>query len=399
MSAEVPPSLSARQVTGDAVLATMLTAFAVWVQVAVNTGTPGNHAPDVLAVLLTVTAVAPLALRRVRSLAVLGACVSGLVLLVWGQYAVGATSPGSLIAFYTCVAWGTRREARAAVPVLLAGIGTLLLLQPLDITAEGSVIHLAAFFGAWLVGAGVRERRELGSARAGEARQAVELAQQQTELAHERASRAAAEERLRITRELHDVLGHALSVVVVQASAAEQLLESDLGAARQALADIAGTGRSSLADIRQVLGRLREDEPTSLPPVSPSLIDLPELVQRVEAAGLPVRLHLDFGPEAILPGVGLATYRVVQEALTNVLKHAGTSTAWVSVARDGAVVNVEVRDDGVGSSSSVEGNGLAGMRERVSAYGGQLDTGPADGGGYLVRARIPVTDVRRVDAT
>jgi signal transduction histidine kinase len=329
--------------------------------------------------------VLPLALRRARSLAVLGACLTGLVLLVWGRYAVGAASPGSLIAFYTCVAWGTRREARAAVPVLLAGIGAVLLLRPADITTEGTVVHLAAFVGAWLVGAGVRERRELG--------------RQQTELAHERASRAAAEERLRITRELHDVLGHALSVVVVQAGAAEQLLETDPRAARQALADIARTGRSSLADIRQVLGRLREDEPTSPPPVSPSLGDLPELVARVEAAGLPVRLQLDPGPEALLPGVGLATYRVVQEALTNVLKHAGASAAWVWVARDGADVRIEVRDDGAGPRASVEGHGLAGMRERVSAYGGELDVGPADGGGYLVRARIPVTDVRGAGST
>jgi signal transduction histidine kinase len=211
--------------------------------------------------------------------------------------------------------------------------------------------------------------------------------------------RAAAEERLRITRELHDVLGHALSVVVVQAGAAEQLLDTDRGAARQALADIARTGRSSLTEIREVLGRLREDEPSGPPPAPPSLGDLPALVARVEAAGLPVRLRLDPELDALVPGVGLAAYRVVQEALTNCLKHATASTAWVTVTREGDDVLVEVRDDGAGPTSVMEGNGLAGMRERVAAYGGEVVAGPADGHGFLVHARIPAMTARVVGAT
>ncbi len=132
---------------------------------------------------------------------------------------------------------------------------------------------------------------------------------------------------------------------------------------------------------------------------SPSLTDLPVLVAGVEAAGLPTRLHLDPGLDALPPGVGLAAYRVVQEALTNCLKHAGASMAWVSVARDGDVVAVEVRDDGGGPLSAVQGNGLTGMRERVSAYGGHLATGAADGGGFRVRAHIPVARARTVGPT
>ena len=403
-SAPPPLHLTARQVTGDTVLALVLTAFAVWVQVQAIGAVPDNRPPDAFAVLFTVTAMAPLALRRVRSLAALVTCLCGLVLLVGGHYAVGAATPGSLIAFYTCVAWSTRREARLAVPVLLAGIAAVLLLHPMDVNAEGIVVHLAAYFGGWLVGTGVRERRELGTAREVEAHQAVELARQQVELAHERASRATAEERLRIARELHDVLGHALSVVVVQAGAAEQLLDADPVAARQSIKDIARTGRSSLSDIRQVLGRLREDEPVGHFAVSPSLVgpslgDLLALVARVEAAGLPIRLTLDPEVDLLDPGVVLAAYRVVQEALTNVLKHAGASTAWVRVAREGDDVQVEVRDDGAGSASVGQGYGLAGMRVRVSAYGGQLDAGPTDGGGYRVRARIPASAPRGVGAT
>lgn len=401
MSAQVPLPPSTPQVTGDAVLALALTAFGVWVQVEAFTAVPGNRPPDAFSVLFTVTAVAPLALRRVWPLAVLALCLCGLILLIGGQYSVGAATPGSLIAFYTCLAWGTRREARLAIPVLLVGIVTVLLMRPIDVTAEGILVHLAAYFGGWLVGTGVRERRTLSTALEVEANHAVELARQQAELARERASRATAEERLRISRELHDVLGHALSVVVVQAGAAEQLLDADPQTARKALADIAETGRSSLVEIRQVLGRLRDEEPLGSHglSVSPSLRDLPSLVARVEAAGLLIRLRLDPELDPLDPGVELAAYRVVQEGLTNCLKHADASAAWVSITREGNVLEVEIRDDGAGPASAHEGNGLAGMRERVSAYGGELQTGPAHGGGYLVRARIPAATEPGVSST
>ncbi len=140
---------------------------------------------------------------------------------------MGAASIGGVIAFYTCVAWGTRRQARLAVPVLGAWVVAVVLLRPVDLSTEGTLFHLTFYLGGWVLGTGVRERRERAAVRESEDRASVELARRQAELAHERASRAAAEERLRITRELHDVLGHSLSVVVVQAGAAEQLLEVD----------------------------------------------------------------------------------------------------------------------------------------------------------------------------
>ncbi len=371
---------------------------------------PANRDPDALGVLLTVAAVAPLALRRVRPLAVLVACVPGPLLLIAFHYSVGASTLGVVIAFYTCTAWGSRREAKAAVAVLAMGIALAAALGPIDLSVEGALAQGALLIGGWVIGWGVRERRELLAVRETEALHEVEAARRQAEWERERASRATAEERLRITRELHDVLGHAVSVMVVQAGAAEQLLDSDPAAARVALQEIAGTGRSSLADIRRVLGRLREGEeaPSPLEP-SPGLGALPALVARVEAAGLPIRLQLDTDAstglrEGSLPGVELAGYRVIQEALTNCLKHASASSVAVTVAADEHWLSIQVRDDGAGVSSqsgkplpggtatpTVDGGlGLSGMRERVSVYGGDLRAGPARGGGYLVTARIPL---------
>lgn len=397
-SAEDRPPPSARQAAGDVALAVILAAVAVWIQVGRLDAVPANHRPDAFSVLVTVAASAPLALRRLRPFAVLLACLPWPLLLIAGHYSVGATPLGPVIAFYTCVAWGTRREARAAVPVLLVGVGLVALLRPIDLSVEGALVEVALYLGGWLIGTGVRERRELLAARESEARQDVELARQQAELAHERASRAAAEERLRITRDLHDLLGHALGVVVVQAAAAEHLLDADPAAARQALREIASTGRSSLADIRHVLGRVREDDASGHGEPSPSLDDIPALVARIEAAGLPIRLSLDPELARLAPGVGLAAYRVVQEALTNCLKHASASLACVTVTRDGDDVRIEVQDDGTAPASSDVGNGLTGMRERVSVYGGELRAGPADHGGYLVTARIPLPVTPVVDA-
>jgi signal transduction histidine kinase len=407
------PRSSSTPTAGDAVLAAVVVAVAVTMQVTGLDSIPANRDPDALGVLLTVAAVAPLAWRRVRPLAVLVACLPGPLLLIALHYSVGATTLGVVIAFYTCIAWGTAREARAAVAVLAVGIALAAVLGPIDLSIEGALFQVALIIGGWVIGLGVRERRELLAVRETEAHLEVEAARRQADWERERASRATAEERLRITRELHDVLGHAVSVMVVQAGAAEQLLDSDPAAARIALREIAGTGRSSLADIRRVLGRLREGEEASTRVApSPGLGALPALVAPVEAAGLPIRLHVDTNASVVLtegslPGVELAAYRVVQEALTNCLKHASASSVEVTIAADEHWLSIEVQDDGAGASSRpgrptatssmlpVEvtgdgGLGLSGMRERVSVYGGDLQAGPVDGGGYLVKARIPL---------
>lgn len=399
------PPLSSRQAVGDVVLAVVVTAAAVWIHAAGVDAIPINSRPNLWSVLLTVAAVAPLAVRRARPLAVLAVCLPGPLLLVAGHYSVGASPLGVVVAFYTAIAWGSRREARAAVPVLLLAVSIAVALRPIDLSVEGALVQLALYVGGWVIGTGVRERRELDAVRTSEDQRELELARRQAELERERASRATAEERLRITRELHDVLGHAFSVMVVQAGAAEQLLDADPAAVRAALREIGSTGRSSLADIRRVLGQLREGEEQLRLEPSPSLADLPALVARVAAAGLPTRLRLDADLDGSCAGVELAAYRVVQEALTNCLKHASADNAEVVVGLDGqgsgsaagVALWLEVWDDGLGAGTDVGtcGHGISGMRERVSVYGGTLSAGPGSDGGYRVSARIPLVAERR----
>ena len=399
--------LSARQTVGDALLAAVVAAVSVWIHVTGIDAISANEQPDPWSVLLTIAATAPLAVRRTRPLVVMAVSVPGPLLLIAGHYSVGMSPLGVMIAFYTAIAWGSRREARAALTLLVLVVCVAAALDPIDLSTEGTVVQLALYVGGWVIGTGVRERREMDAVRAVEGQREVELSRRQTELERERASRATAEERLRITRELHDVLGHAFSVMVVQAGAAEQLLDADPAAVRTALQEIAATGRSSLADIRQVLGQLRDGEEPARPEPSPSLADVPALVARVEAAGLPTRLRLDADLEDFRAGVELAAYRVIQEALTNSLRHASAGQADVVVSLDGqgrdgdpgAALRIEIRDDGIGAVTGAErsGHGLSGMRERVSAYGGTLRAGPAPDGGYRVSARIPLVAERKAN--
>jgi signal transduction histidine kinase len=204
----------------------------------------------------------------------------------------------------------------------------------------------------------------------------------------ERIGRAAAEERARIARELHDVVTHNVSVMVVQAAAAGEIFEQDPQRAREAIGAVEETGRRALNELRRLLGAVTDDEVGVLP--QPGLDRLGELVDSVRAAGLAVELIEEGTPGDIPAGVGLSAYRIVQESLTNTLKHAFASHVTIRVRHSGEGVEIEVTDDGVGASLHGEGRGLIGMRERVALYGGDLDAGSRAGGGYGVRARIPL---------
>jgi signal transduction histidine kinase len=359
---------------------------------------PENRTPDALSVALTVTAIAPLALRRRAPLPVLISCFPGIWALALGQYPVGATPVGPLIGFYTVVAWDSRRRARWAVATVVLGVAGLVALRPVDLRTEGIIANTAFLVGGWTIGTGTRERREHAAAQAASAELQLALERERADLASDRAHLAAARERLRISRELHDVLGHAFSVMVVQAGAAERLLDSHPDEARLALQQVSATGRSSLADLRGMVQMLRAGDDADRPPVpaeadaSPGLAEVPGLVHRVREAGLPVELDLDEPAAPSHPGVELAAYRIVQEGLTNCLKHAQASRAWVRVRRAGGELEVEIRDDGTGSAGAgtSSGHGLTGMRERVTVYGGELEAGPLPSGGYRVRARLPL---------
>jgi signal transduction histidine kinase len=206
---------------------------------------------------------------------------------------------------------------------------------------------------------------------------------------------AAAEERARIARELHDVLSHSVSVMVVQAGAERMALGSGRAPPAEALEAIEKTGRQALAEMRRLLGLLRTgDEPPDHEP-QPTVAELDRLASQVREAGLPVELVIQGEPVSLPPGVAVSAYRIVQEALTNVMKHAGPASARVVVRYAAHELELEVADDGRGSSNSDgAGHGLVGMRERVALYGGHLDAGSRNGGGFVVRARLPLAAAR-----
>jgi signal transduction histidine kinase len=203
---------------------------------------------------------------------------------------------------------------------------------------------------------------------------------------------AAAAERARIARELHDVVAHHVSVMVVQADGAGYTLRTDPDRAEAAIQAIAGTGRQALTEMRRLLGVLRSaDEQATLAPV-PGLGELRELLDQARAAGLQVSYSLSGTPRELSEGAELAAYRVVQESLTNTRKHAGlAATAAVALRYEPHGLTVEVTDDGLGviGGENTDGHGLAGMRERIAMYGGTVSAGPLAGGGFRVTARLP----------
>jgi signal transduction histidine kinase len=243
---------------------------------------------------------------------------------------------------------------------------------------------------AWMLGHFVGDR-QVYAAQLEE--RTAELEQAREELAR----RAVVEERLRLARELHDVVAHAMSVIAVQSGVGAHVANTQPKEARRSLAAIEATSRAALEELRRLLGVLRqEDEPQgALAPV-PGLADLEGLLAEVAKAGLAVKLQVNGTRPPLPAGVDLSAYRIVQEALTNVVKHAGPARAQVTIRYRDHDVTVEVIDDGRGAVTSASdgrvgtGHGLIGMRERVQAFGGDLEVGPRPGGGFRVAARLPV---------
>jgi signal transduction histidine kinase len=322
----------------------------------------------------------PLAWRRRAPLPV-AAVVMGA--LVFESLAVGSAPTqdaplvGWLLAIYSVAAHCDRGAALVGGAVSL---GAGLVWMGID----DFFFPVVVFGGAWLAGRMVRQREV--HARVVEERSA---ALDRERLANARA--VAAEERAQIARELHDILSHSVSVMVVQAGAERMAQGSDRAATGETLEAIERTGRQALAEMRRLLGMLRVGgEPPAHAP-QPTLGELDELVAQVREAGLPVELHVEGEPTALPLGVAVSAYRIVQEALTNVLKHAGPARASVVVRYAGRELELEIADDGRGSASVGAGHGLVGMRERVALYGGDFDAGASNGGGFVVRARLPLT--------
>jgi signal transduction histidine kinase len=387
---EAPPA-TPRQLCGDALLAAVCLTLVLVVNLSGEESVPANTGTSVVSVTLTVLAVGSVAVRRRFPLSVLVVGLLAVLGLVVTKATVGMATLGPFIAFYTAVAMGTRRNARIAVGTVAAALGLTALLRPVDLSAEGAIVSGIAFGSGLVLALGTRARRDRSLAD-------LRVAEQRAEAERQRAAHTLSSERLRITRELHDVLGHAMSVMVVQAGVAERLLDSDVEQARAAVAEIARTGRRSMAEIRQILAVLREGDTAegalSRSPM-PTLDDLPALAAEVHRAGLPVVIDV-LGRRAAVPaGIDLAAYRVVQEALTNCLKHSGARQAIVTVTYGSTAVDIEVVDDGrhapVPDPGLAGGHGLVGMRERVAIYDGKLAVGRRPGGGFRVHATFPLS--------
>jgi signal transduction histidine kinase len=299
-----------------------------------------------------------------------------------------------LVAVYSVAAYGSWSVALAG----LAGVEVALVAVQLTPgrTGVGTLVgNLGGVAAAWLLGLFAHNYRTY-AARLEE--RTTELEQARDELAR----RAVVEERLRLARELHDVVAHAMSVIAVQSGVGAHVADTNPQEAAKALAAIEATSRAALEELRRLLGVLRqEDEPQgALAPV-PGLADLEGLLAEVGKAGLAVKLQINGTRPPLPAGVDLSAYRIVQEALTNVVKHAGPARAQVVVGYRDQDVTVEVTDDGRGAVTSASdgrvgtGHGLIGMRERVQAFGGDLQTGPRPGGGFRVAARLPLAADQR----
>jgi signal transduction histidine kinase len=303
-----------------------------------------------------------------------------------GNLIVGQ-GPLSIAGMVAAVLLGTVsdvRQARVGLAIVVVCATTVVYNEPTH--TGGSLFFIPALFAlGWLVGFVLHERSE--EAEAAE-RRAV-----QAELERATAARVAvAEERARIARELHDIVAHAVSVMVLQVGAVRHRLPPDDADSREALRNVEQAGRVALAEMRRLLDAMRrDDDEVDLAP-QPGLGQVPALVDDVRAAGLDVRLEVEGEPVSLPPGLDLSAYRIVQEGLTNALKHAQARHALVRVRYDPGALDLEVRDDGRGPTvSNGTGHGLVGVRERVKIYGGDLTAGATETGGFALRARLPLS--------
>jgi signal transduction histidine kinase len=304
--------------------------------------------------------------------------------------------PAILVAVYSVAAYGSRWVAVAGLALAEVGLAAVPRTSfGIEFDAPALVGYMGILAAAWLLGHFAHNYRAY-AARLEE--RTAELEQAREELAR----RAVTEERLRLARELHDVVAHAMSVIAVQSGVGAHVADSQPEEVGKALAAIEATSRDALTELRRLLGVLRQDgEPqASLTPV-PGLANLEGLLAEVAKAGLTVGLRVEGTPSPLPAGLDLSAYRIVQEALTNVVKHAGPATAQVTIRYRDHDVAVEVTDNGrgvgavAGDGRRGTGHGLIGMRERVAAFGGDFEVGPRPGGGFRVAARLPLATERR----
>ena len=291
-----------------------------------------------------------------------------------------------VIGLATAFLLGNLRDPRQAGIGLVAIVSSLafIVYKIPGHDTSGLIFIPLDFTVAWVAGFAVRERAEQA--------EAAEIRADRAERDREAAARVAvAEERARIARELHDIVAHAVSVMVLQVGAVRHKLPDELDEDKDALRGVERAGRTALAEMRRLLAAMRrEDEEAELVP-QPGLDGLDSLLEEIGRAGLPVELHVDGQPVPLPRGIDLSAYRIVQEGLTNALKHAQASDADVTFRYRPDELEIEVRDNGLGSATTDGlGHGLVGVRERVKIYGGQMNAGAANGGGFVLSTRFPL---------
>jgi signal transduction histidine kinase len=352
--------------------------------------------PGVMAMLLTVVGGGALVLRRYAPLVVLGTTLAATTTIVaidaetFGD-PIEASSLTVLIAVYTVGATCERPVSLTAlVPtaVVVAALSAVTADVPGRETSAlgGAIIATALTVGIWGLGAYAQTRRRY-------LRQLEERAAQAERESEQLARIAVHEERASIARELHDIVAHSVSVMLLGVRGAREVLRASPQVADETLAHVERSGEQSLDELRRILALLRAREQVAESRPQPSLADLDELVASYRNAGLPVRHEVTGEPQPLPGGVELSVYRIVQEALTNALKHSDPTRVMVTLAYRDSGLELEVVDDGTGPAErrdSTPGQGIIGMRERVALLGGELETGRRVGGGFRVAARLPV---------
>jgi len=368
----------------DVAIAVALTVLAL------SAAGPNHVRLDAVSVPLLLLQTLPIAVRRRNPMRILIVTGSAITLYSLLGYPDSGGNLGVFVAFYTVAANEPRRRATAAAAITAGGI-LVSFASYAAFAHSGWTTNLTgtylSFGLAWLIGDNLRVRRAY-------TKQLEDRSIQLEREREEKAAQAVTEERSRIARELHDVVAHHVSVMVVQAAGARRIAEKDPAAAQAALAAVETAGRTALTEMRRMLEVLRADDPGMGP--QPGLAELDKLISQVRAVGLPVELRIE-GSACCLPaGMDLAAYRIIQEALTNTVKHGGKAAARVTVRYRVDCLEIEVVDDGRGAAAPLlaggegGGHGLIGMNERVALFGGELETGPVFPGGYRVRARLPI---------
>jgi signal transduction histidine kinase len=348
---------------------------------------PNDRPGDATLFALLAVGAAPYALRRRAPLAVLVLASVPVLAMISAGYGSAVIGSTLFLAAYTVAAWSGTRDTAFAAGYVLVLLAAVVALVPRSMPFGELATDAALFIGAFALGRSANDRR-----------QNLALVRERAALAEQaragQARHAVADERLRIAQELHDVIAHSLGVIALQAGVGAHIIEVDPVEARASLVAISDTSRSALTEVRRILGSLRGqgDASTYHPP--PGLDALPGLAAELTAAGLPVAVHVQGDRNLIPAALDVTAYRLVQESLTNVVKHAGPARAEVTIRYEPGAVVLEVVDDGrePAADTGHAGHGQLGMRERVSVWGGSLMTGSQPCGGYRVTARLPYSE-------